>query len=339
MAKPTNAIEIPVDGLAVRVTNADRELKPGWSKGEVIQWFVAIGPVLRPRVAERPTYVVRAARDGAEPFFQKRISANAPDWVGRVEVPFPSNRSATVVAPAEEHAIATLCWLANLGGIEFHTWASHADSVEHFDELRIDLDPETGSDWAVAREAAFAARDFLSEHGLHARVHWSGKRGVHLIVPLEVPAPILHTRSAALGVARALEARHPDLITAQWWKEERRAPVFCDFNQMLLDRTMAMPYSPRVGEHTGVVLPMSWEALAAFEPHSISGAEAFEMAADVLQTAPPAPPAGDLTPLLELHAAQRAAGAPEAPYPPHYPKMPDELPRVMPSRAKKRESS
>lgn len=333
MAKPTSAAEFVVDDIPIRISSPDRELRPGWSKTQVLEWFQAVEPALRNRIQNRALYVVRATRAGQDPFFQKRAPANVPDWMGTVTVPFPSGRSALAICPGPETVLATLAWLINLGGIEFHTWPSSAPQVEAVDELRIDLDPEDGLAWDCVVEAALLARGVLDEHGLAPRVSWSGKHGLHLVAPVLPHAPFDQARAAALGVARELERRRPDLITASWWKEQRNAPIFCDFNQMLLDRTMAMPFSPRVPAGSGVVLPLEWHELGSFVPHEISGADALAIAERAAQAGTiDRSTAGGLSSLVELHDAQRDAGAPQAPYPPHYPKAPDEPDRVTPSR-------
>ncbi len=336
MAKATEAIQVVVDGFEVRVSSPSRELRPGWTKQDIIDWFQIVSEDLRPRIGGRPLYVVRAARGDGETFFQKRAPSKVPDWMGTTTVPFPSGRSALVIAPTSETAIATLVWLVNLGGLEFHTWPSRTPEVTQFDELRIDLDPAAGTDWSTTIAAAQAARAVLETHGLSPMPSWSGKGGIHLISPI-VPTSVQDARAAALAVARELERLHPDLVTAQWWKEDRHAPIFCDFNQMLLDRTMAMPYSPREPAQSGVVLPISWDALSEFDPKPLTPAEARSLLGEVGIAATPAQDvvASTLESLLVLSAEQREAGAQEAPYPPHYPKMEDEGPRVTPSRAKR----
>ena len=305
---------------------------------QVLQWFEAVAPAVRNRIASRALYVVRAMRTGEDPFFQKRAPSKVPEWMGTVTVPFPSGRSAVVICPRPETALATLAWLVNVGGIEFHTWPSQAPQVEAVDELRIDLDPEEGSEWSLVVEAALLAREVLEAHGLAPRVSWSGKHGLHLVSPVSPLAHFDEARAAALGVARELERQRPDLVTASWWKEERHAPIFCDFNQMLLDRTMAMPLSPRVPAGSGVVLPLDWDELETFTPHEISGADApgyaeHASSAGTIDRAT----AASLQSLVALHDEQRHAGSPQAPFPPHYPKAADEPDRVTPSRAHRTE--
>lgn len=335
MANAADAIVLNIDGVSVRVSSPQRELRPGWTKMQVLQWFDAVAASLRDRIAERPLYVVRAARTGADPFFQKHAPAKVPEWMGTVTVPFPSGRSALAICPRSETAIATLAWLVNLGGIEFHTWPSRAPLVELVDELRIDLDPSEGSAWECVVEAAFEAKALLEEHGLSPMVSWSGKHGLHVVSRVLPRASFEDARAAALSVARELERRRPDLVTASWWKEERHAPVFCDFNQMLLDRTMAMPFSPRLPAASGVVLPLEWNQCETFQPTEISGAAAIELAERTVSAgAIPTETAASLKSLVALHAEQRAAGMPQAPYPPHYPKAADEPDRVTPSRGR-----
>lgn len=137
-------------------------------------------------------------------------------------------------------------WAVQVGCLGFHPWPYRADRPEITDELRIDLDPSPGVSFDQVREAALETRALLSEWGIASFAKTSGSKGLHVYVALEPRWDSYDVRRAAVSVARALEQRRPDLITAQWWKEERGTRVFVDFNQNAPTRRCSEPgaYGP-----------------------------------------------------------------------------------------------
>ena len=228
-------------------------------------------------------------------------------------------------------------WAANLGTVTFHPWPVTRADVDRPDELRIDLDPQEGRGFADAVEAAVALADMLRAYGAEPFVKTSGGRGLHVFVAIEPRWEFLDVRHAAIALGRALQRALPDLVTTAWWKEERGARVFVDYNQMARDRTMASAWSVRARPGAPVSMPVTWTSLADVDP-----------AAFTLRTAPgirretgnPWAALGstrfDIGPLLDLwreDVEERGWG--EMPFPPDYPKMPGEPPRVQPSRARR----
>jgi DNA ligase D-like protein (predicted polymerase) len=231
--------------------------------------------------------------------------------------------------------LAHLLWAVNQGCLGFHVWPNRLPDLAVADELRIDLDPSKGITFEQLQEAALLARAELEALGIEVHVKTSGSRGLHLYAPLEPRWDSYDVRTAAVALARQLERRHPDRITAAWWKEERGSRVFVDFNQNAPHKTVfgAWCVRPRVGGQ--VSTPISWDDLAGIVPDDLTIATVPARLAERGN-----PWAGiydrpqDLTPLLELAAHDRAQGLLDAPWPPVYPKMPNEPPRVAPSRAK-----
>ena len=232
--------------------------------------------------------------------------------------------------------MAHVVWAVNLGCLGFHLWPFRVQDPEHADELRIDLDPQPGVQFDQVREAALCVKALLDELGIVAYPKTSGNRGLHIYARLE-PAGI-RQRSApgAVALARELERRRPDLITANWWKEERGERVFVDFNQNAPHKTVFGAWSARSRADAQVSAPLSWDEVSSRRSRR----------ADHRDRAGPAPPpwrsvgrdAGrpqSLEPLLELAARDRDAGLHDAPWPPQYPKQADEPSRVAPSRARK----
>jgi DNA primase len=227
-------------------------------------------------------------------------------------------------------------WAVNLGCLGLHLWPDRADDPGHTDELRIDLDPQPGTSFDEVREAAASVHALLEELGITAYPKTTGNRGLHVYARLEPRWDSFEVRAGAVALARELERRHPDLITANWWKEERGRRIFVDFNQNAPHKTVfgAWFARPRVGGQ--VSTPLSWEEVATVDPEALTirtVPDLLDRRGDPWSTIGAAPQS--LEPLLDLAARDRAAGLHDAPWPPEYPKQPDEPPRVSPSRAKK----
>ena len=188
----------------------------------------------------------------------------------------------------------------------------------------------------MVREAAHEVRRLLADLGLRGYPKTTGNRGLHVYLRLTPDWDAIAVRSAAVAVARELERRRPDLITAAWWKEERGERVFIDFNQNAPHKTVFGAWSVRARVGAQVSTPFAWDELDSVEPDELTLATVPARLAE--QGNPWATidePRQSLEPLLALHERDRAAGLLDAPWPPVYPKMPGEPPRVAPSRARK----
>ena len=183
---------------------------------------------------------------GGKSFFQKRVPKCAPAWLATTEVETPNGTTSDALVAAD---IAHLLWAVNLGCLGFHVWPYRLPDLEVADELRIDLDPSPGVGFAEIQEGAVLVHDLLEELGIEAHIKTSGSRGLHVYAALEHRWDSYEVRAAAVAFARELERRHPDQITAQWWKEERGSRVFVDFNQNAPHKTVfgAWCVRPRVG--------------------------------------------------------------------------------------------
>src|ERR671923_243242 len=201
-----------------------------------------------------------APRGGGDAFYQKRIPRGAPDYVETARIRFPSGRHADEICPTE---VAVVGWAAQMGTITFHPWPVRSDDVDHPDELRIDLDPQPGTDFADAVRVAAEARLLLDELGYAGFPKTSGGRGVHIYVRIEPRWTFTDVRHAAIAFGREVERRRPGEVTTKWWKEERGERVFVDYNQNARDRTIASPYSVRPKPGAPVSAPLAWEELSA----------------------------------------------------------------------------
>jgi DNA primase len=225
--------------------------------------------------------------------------------------------------------------MANLACLELHPHPVRAEDLDHPDELRVDLDPTPGVEWAQMQDVARIVRGTLGDFGLVGWPKTSGSRGIHVNVRIERRWTFREVRRAALALAREIERRAPALATSKWWKEERHG-VFVDYNQNAKDRTVAAAYSVRPKPDARVSAPLTWAEIDTCDPADFTMATMpgrFEAIGD--------PHAGidvnqcSLDSLLELSARQEKEGLGDAPWPPQYKKEPGEPPRVQPSRARK----
>jgi len=335
------AVVLELDGREVQITSPDKVFfrERGETKLDLVEFYVAIREPLLAAMGGRPVLLQRFP-NGAEgsSFFQKRVPKERPDWLQTMTVSTPNGTTSNALVVAD---IAHVAWAVNLGCLGFHVWPSLADDPAHADELRIDLDPSPGVDFAMLREAALVLRDLLRELGLEGWPKTTGNRGIHVYLRLQPRWDSYQVRSAAVAVARELERRRPDLITAAWWKEERGRRVFVDYNQNAPHKTVFGAWCVRARPGAQVSTPFTWDELeAGLHP------DQFTMPVVVQRVAEQGDPwAGmyarpqTLEPMLALHERDMANGLMDAPWPPVYPKMPNEPPRVAPSRAKKQPPS
>ena len=321
----------------VSVSNPDRPVwpGPGITKRELAEYLIAVADPFLAANGHRPISLERFGGSvEGEGFFSKNPPKGAPDYVGEVMCTYNSGRRHPQLVIDE---IAVAVWAAQMNTVVFHPWASLASDTDRPVELRIDLDPQPGTDFADAAAVAPALRDVLREAGLEAWIKTSGNRGLHVFCPIEPTHEFLDVRHAVIAAGRELERRMPDRVTMHWWKEERGSRVFLDFNQANRDRTMAGAYSPRALPDATVSTPITWEELAAgIDPGAFTVRTVPSRLADQgdpwadLQASP-----GRIDTLLEWWERDLADGLGELPFPPDFPKMPGEPPRVQPSRAKK----
>jgi bifunctional non-homologous end joining protein LigD len=279
---------------------------------------------------DRPNVLVRYPNGiGGEFFYQKRAPASRPDWIEVVELTFPSGRTAEEVVPREP---AALLWMANLACLELHPHPVRADDLDHPDELRVDLDPVPGIEWAQVRVVADVVREALADFDLVGWPKTSGSRGMHIYVRIERKWAFDQVRRAALAFARDVERRAPALATSKWWKEERHG-VFLDYNQNAKDRTIAAAYSVRPRADARVSAPLVWDEIADCDPADftlMTMPGRFERYGDPHADMDRYPCSLDT--LLDLAARHERVGLGDAPWPPHYRKQKDEPARVQPSR-------
>jgi DNA ligase D len=330
-------LELTVGGRTVKISNPGKVYFPqrGFTKGDLARYYLSVGGGVLRALRDRPTTLQRFP-DGVdgESFFQKRAPKNLPDWIPTGRIAFPSGRYADEICPTEPAAVL---WAANLGCLTFHPWPVRREDTEHPDELRIDLDPQPGTGYADVVRAALELREVLDGLGLTGWPKTSGGRGLHVFVPIAARWTFAQVRRSAIAVARELERRGPERVTTAWWKEERGAKVFVDYNQTARDRTIASAYSVRPFPHAPVSAPLRWAEVPTAVP------EDFDLATMPARFAE----LGDLHAEMDRHPGrldaaleladrdEREHGLGDLPYPPEHPKVKGEPKRVQPSRAKK----
>lgn len=346
-------IDLEVDGKTVTISNPDKIYftKRGETKLDLVRYYQAVAEPFLRTVRDRPVLLERYP-DGAggKSWFQKRVPKSVPDWLQTTVVSTPNGTTSDALVAAD---LAHLLWAVNLGCLGFHVWPTHARAAEHStapevhdaagqllpptgvtDELRIDLDPSPGTAFDDLRKTAALTRDLCAELGIDARLKTSGSRGLHIYVLLEPRWDGYQVRAAAVALARELERRHGDLITAQWWKENRGSRIFIDYNQNAPHRTVfgAWCVRPKVGGQ--VSTPLAWDELDTVVPAELTLATVPARVAELGDPWADRTPQS-IEPLLEMSTRDLESGLMDAPWPPVYPKMPNEPPRVQPSRARK----
>ena len=317
----------------VGLSNPNRLIWPavGVTKHELAEYLIAVsGPFLAAN-GNRPVSLERFPDtvDG-ERFYSKNPPKGTPDYIDAVMCTYNSGRRHPQIVLTSPAAIV---WAAQMNTVVFHPWASLVLDTDNPVELRIDLDPQPGTDFADAAAVAPALREVLREGGLEAFCKTSGNRGIHVFCPIEPTHEFLDVRHAVIAAARELERRLPEQVTTSWWKEERGERIFVDFNQANRDRTMAGAYSPRALPTATVATPITWDELPGVDPAAFTVRTVPQRIADVGDPwATLLDRRGRIDTLLEWWERDLAEGLGELPFPPEFPKMPGEPPRVQPSR-------
>ncbi len=329
-------MELHIAGRSVTISSPDKVFftTRGDTKLDLVEYYLSVGDAVMRQMQDRPVLLQRFPNGAhGSNFFQKRIPDGAPDWLHTTTVLTPNGTPSRALVIAD---LAHLVWAVNLGCLGFHSWPVRVPEQDQCDELRIDLDPGPGTTYEMAVETAHETKRLLDDLGVRGFIKTSGNRGLHVYVRLVASHDSYAVRSAAVAVARELERRRPDLITASWWKEERGARIFIDFNQNAPHKTVFAPWSVRALDHAPVSFPFPWDLLDSLRPHDLTIAtvprwvdEHGDAWAEMNDEPQP------LEPFLAMVRSDQTAGLEDAPWPPVYPKMAGEPTRVAPSRAKK----
>lgn len=284
---PQTEVHVDVEGRTLRLTNLEKVLYPstGTTKGEVLDYYARVAPVLLPHLAGRPVTRIRWPHGvGDMSFFEKNAPAGTPSWVRTAEVPTtgsrgPSRHGDTLRFPIIDQ-LATLVWAVNLAALELHVhqWTVDDDGDPvGADRIVIDLDPGEGAGLHECCGVALLVQDALSERGYDALPVTSGSKGLHLYAPLDQPLPSDETSAIAKEIAEELQAAHGSLVTATMTKARRRGKVFLDWSQNAGSKTTVAPYSLRGTTRPQVATPVTWDEVAEGADDPL-GLDQFSMA-------------------------------------------------------------
>ena len=261
-------IRAQIDGRTLKISNLEKVLYPatGTTKGEVLDYYARISPVLLPHVADRAVTRIRWPHGVQEAsFFEKNVPAGAPSWLRTAEVPTTGSRGSsrngdTLVFPVID-GVAALTYLVNLASLELHVhqWTvTKTGRPKNPNRLVIDLDPGEPAGLGECCEVALLVRDKLAERGLDASPVTSGSKGLHLYARLPGKLDPDGTTALAKEIAEELQAEHPKKVTATMTKARRSGKVFLDWSQNAGSKTTISPYSLRGREKPYVATPRSW---------------------------------------------------------------------------------
>src|SRR6202049_1381138 len=261
---------VEASGREVAITNPAKVYfnERGETKLDLVHYYVAVEAPLLRAMGGRPVLLQRFPNGASGPsFFQKRVPDTRPDWLETTIVSTPNGTTSQALVAAD---LAHVLWAVNLGCLGFHVWPSKAADPDHADELRIDLDPTPGVTFPMVQEAASEVKRLLDELDIVGLPKTTGNRGIHIYVRLQPLWTSYEVRSAAVAVARELERRRPDLVTAAWWKEERGRPGFVDFQQNAPHQTVFGAWSVRARPGGQVSTPFGWDELDGIEPDALT---------------------------------------------------------------------
>jgi len=270
--KGGDEVRVEVEGHTLRLSNLDKVLYPrtGTTKGEVLNYYAQVAPVMLPLLRDRPVTRVRwphgVERDR---FFEKNAPAGTPRWVRTADVPTTGSRGDSrhgdrLVFPIIDD-LATLTWAANLAALELHVHQWTVDkkgTPRGADRLVIDLDPGEGAGLHECCQVALLVRDKLTDRKLDARPVTSGSKGLHLYAHLPRRQDSDKTSETAKTIAEELQAEHPKQVTATMTKAKRSGKVFLDWSQNAGSKTTVSPYSMRGVERPLVATPVTWDEVA-----------------------------------------------------------------------------
>jgi bifunctional non-homologous end joining protein LigD len=265
MPPTSDRVLVHIAGRELELSNLDKIMYPavGFTKGEVIDYYVRMADVLLTHLRDRPLTRIRYPNGvDAASFFEKNAPGGTPSWVRRERLPVPgSSRGLQTLDFIVVDEVATLAWLANLAAIELHTpqWRLDGDAALDPDLLVVDLDPGAPAGLAECCDVAIAARHRLAVDGLEAYAKTSGKKGMQLLCRLPGGESSEEVTGYAKQVAEDLENALPELVTAKMTKSLRPGKVFFDWSQNVAAKTTVSAYSLRASATPHVSTPLTWD--------------------------------------------------------------------------------
>lgn len=279
MATASERTTVEIDGRRLTVSSLTKVLYPlvGFTKADVIDYYVRIAPAMLPHLRDR-AITLRRWPDGVsgESFFEKRCPSHRPQWVEIARG--PGDRGGTIDYCCFNE-VASLAWSANLAALEIHAPMARRDDIESPQMVVFDLDPGAPATIVECCAVALEIREVLDAVGLEAVAKTSGSKGMQLYVPLNTPHSHEHASSFALAVAQLLEKRMPQLVVSVMAKAARGGKIFIDWSQNSRHKTTIAPYSLRGKDRPTVSTPLTWAEVehgAGGEPLEFDAAEVLE---------------------------------------------------------------
>ena len=255
-----------VFGRELRLTNLDKALFPGRdgeppvTKRELISYTAQIAPVILPYLAGRPLNMHRFPGGASQPgFWHKQLPDHAPQWVPRWRNPEAKPGETTTYLVVDDPA--ALVWAANFGALEWHAWTAHASDPASPTYALIDIDPGDGTSWDDVLVLARLHRTALEHVGVRAAAKVTGRRGIHIWIPVAAGLTFHDTRVWAEQLSKTIGAVVPELVSWEWDKRERGGRARLDYTQNVHHKTLVAPYSPRAAPGAPVSAPIAWDEL------------------------------------------------------------------------------
>ena len=252
--------ELIVEGKKLSVSNLDKVLYPkvAFTKGQVIDYYIRIAPVLLPHLKDRPLTMKRYPNGvDAEFFYEKNCPSHRPKWVKTAKVWSEGNNRTMNYCLAQD--LPTLVWAANLADLELHTSLAKKDDVTRPTMMVFDLDPGAPADIVQCCQVGLWLRDLLVKMKLKSFVKTSGSKGLQVYVPLNTSVTFDQTKDLSRALARHLEGEHGNLVTSNMSKSVRKGRVFVDWSQNDEHKTTICVYSLRAREEPTVSTPVTWD--------------------------------------------------------------------------------
>src|ERR1700693_1671459 len=260
----SNKAELIVEGRKLAVSNLNKVLYPkaGFTKGQVIDYYIRIAPVLLPHLRDRPLTMKRYP-DGVdgEYFYEKNCPSHRPKWVQTAKVWSEGNQRIVNYCLAND--LPTLVWAANLADLELHTSLSRKNNIERPTMMVFDLDPGAPADIVQCSQIGIWLRELLGQMKLKSFAKTSGSKGLQVYVPLNTAVTYDQTKGLSRSLAQCLEREHPDRVTSNMSKAMRKGKVFVDWSQNDEHKTTICVYSLRAKEEPTVSTPVTWNEVGS----------------------------------------------------------------------------
>src|SRR5438094_4151358 len=251
--------ELVVEGKKLSVSNLDKVLYPkaGFTKGQVIDYYIKIAPALLPHLEDRPLTMKRYPNGvDKEFFYEKNCPSHRPKWVKTAKVWSEGNNRMMDYCLAQD--LPTLVWAANLADLELHTSLSRKNSIKRPTMMVFDLDPGAPADIVQCCQVGLWLRDLLAGMKLKSFAKTSGSKGLQVYVPLNTAVTYDQTKELSRALAQYLDHEHAYLVTSNMSKAVRKGKVFVDWSQNDEHKTTICAYSLRAREEPTVSTPVSW---------------------------------------------------------------------------------